>query len=270
MTVTNVDAGANANAVATDALYVYCVARGDGNCLMGPIGLDDRTVYTLTSGPLRAVVHNCPAQPYESQDPQVLQQWIIAHQEVVQAAANAFGAVLPMSFDMIVRPAQAGSAGDALIAWLDEKRDRFCRLLDRVEGKAEYGVQIFCDRQRMAASLVEDDQALGDMRDEAAAKPRGLAHILQQKLAKAVREGVEKQADAMAQDFYGRLRRCVDDVRVEKLRKDDSGMQMLLNLSCLMPDGAKELGRELDEIQDTPGVSVRFTGPWPPYSFVGA
>ena len=270
MTTTHVDADESTGAVAADALYVYCVARGDGNCLLGPIGLDAQTVYTLTSGPLRAVVHNCPSRPYESQDPQVLQKWIIAHQEVVQAAASAFGAVLPMSFDMIVHSATTGSAGDALIAWLDEKRDRFSRLLERVEGKAEYGVQVFCDRQHIAASLVEDDQSLRDMRDQAAAKPRGLAHVIQQKLAKAVREGVEKRADTLAQDFYARVRRCVDDVRVEKLRKDDSGMQMLLNLSCLMPDGAKDLGRELDEIEDTPGVSVRFTGPWPPYSFVGA
>jgi hypothetical protein len=269
MTATHVDAGANANAVAADALYVYCVARGDGNCLLGPIGINGQTVYTLTGGPIRAVVHNCPSRPYESQDPQVLQQWIIAHQEVVQAAARAFGAVLPMSFDMIVRRATTGSAGDALRAWLDEKRDRFSRLLDRLDGKAEYGVQVFCDCRQMAASLVEGDQALRDMRDEAAAKPRGLAHVIQQKLARAVREGVEKQADTLAQDFYTRLRRCVVDVRVEKLRKDDSGMQMLLNLSCLMPDGAKELGRELDAIQETSGVSVRFTGPWPPYSFVG-
>ena len=270
MTATQVGANANASAVADDALYVYCVARGGGNCLLGPIGLDGQTVYTLTSGPIRAVVHNCPSQPYESKDPQVLQQWIVAHQEVVQAAAGAFGGVLPMSFDMIIRRASSGSAGDALVSWLDEKRDRFCRLLDRVEGTAEYGVQIFCDRQLMAASLVEDDQAFRQMRDEAASKPRGLAHVLQQKLAKAVREGVEKQADALAQDFYARLRRCVDDVRVEKLKKDQGGEQMLLNLSCLMPNGAEELGRELDAIQETPGVSVRFTGPWPPYSFVGA
>ena len=44
---------------------------------------------------------------------------------------------------------------------------------------------------------------------------------------------------------------------------------MLLNLSCLMQEGSGDLGRVLDEIQQTKGISVRFTGPWPPYSFVG-
>jgi hypothetical protein len=30
----------------------------------------------------------------------------------------------------------------------------------------------------------------------------------------------------------------------------------------------KELGEELEKIEGKEGVEVRFTGPWPPYSFV--
>ena len=47
-------------------------------------------------------------------------------------------------------------------------------------------------------------------------------------------------------------------------------MLMLLNLSCLMGKGNPTLGNVLEEIQETEGISVRFTGPWPPYSFVNA
>ena len=76
-------------APAGEGLYVYCVARGDGNRLLGPIGLGGRTVYTLGSGDIRAVVHDCQAEPYQSQDPQVVQGWVVAHQNVVLAAAQA-------------------------------------------------------------------------------------------------------------------------------------------------------------------------------------
>jgi hypothetical protein len=113
------------------------------------------------------------------------------------------------------------------------------------------------------------DCELRNIQDEARGKPMGLAHILQQKLAKVARAKMEQQADLFAQDFYSRIRRCVDDVRVEKLRKDDDGQQMLLNISCLMPKNRGDLGLALDAIKGAPGVSVRFTGPWPPYSFVG-
>jgi hypothetical protein len=259
----------NPTAVAQDALYVYCIARGDDCCVLGPIGLNGRTVYTVGSGGIRAIVHNCPGQPYQSDDSQVLEGWVVAHQNVVRAATQAFGTVLPMAFDVIVRGGPGGGAGVALQGWLDEKRERFTQLLQRLAGKAEYGVQVLWDRQAVAASLVESDDELRNIQDEARVKPRGMAHLLQQKLARGVRAKMEAQADLLARDFYGRIRRCVDDVRVEKLKKDDGGQQMLLNLSCLMPDGGQDLGHALDEIQKTAGICVRFTGPWPPYSFVG-
>jgi hypothetical protein len=260
---------ANSAAVQEDGLYVYCVARGDGNRLLGPIGLDGQAVYTVRSGDLRAVVHGCPAEPYQSQDPQVVQGWVAAHQSVVLKAAEAFGTVLPMAFDMIVRGGPGGGAVEALSDWLNDRGDRFTRLLDRLAGKAEYGVQVFWDREEIAASLVQGEDELRAMRDEARSKPKGLAHLLGQKLARAVRAAMEKQADLFAQDFYTRIRRCVEDVRVDKLRKVDGGKQMLLNLSCLMREGSGELGRVLDDIQRIKGISVRFTGPWPAYSFVG-
>jgi len=56
---------------------------------------------------------------------------------------------------------------------------------------------------------------------------------------------------------------------VEKTKKVDKDRMMLLNLSCLV---AKEkidsLGEELEKINNMEGFSIRFTGPWPPYSFV--
>jgi hypothetical protein len=262
-------AQADSTAVATDGLYVYCVARCDEHRVLGPIGLDGQMVYTVCGGGIRAVVHACPAQPYKSQDPQTVERWVVAHQAVVLAATGAFGTVLPMAFDMIVRGGQTGDAALALKNWLDEKRERFGQLLDKLAGKAEFGVQVFWDREAIAASLLAEDCELRNIQDEARGKPKGLAHILQQKLAKVARAKMERHADLLAQDFYSRIRRCVDDVRVEKLRKDDDGRQMLLNISCLMREDRKELGLALDAIKETPGVSVRFTGPWPPYSFVG-
>jgi hypothetical protein len=259
---------AHSIAAKDEGLYVYCVTRGDGHYLFGPIGLDRQLVYTVGSGDIRAVVHNCQAEPYQSETPQVVEGWVVAHQNVVRAATEAFGTVLPMAFDMIVRGSPGGSAVAALEAWLDEKRDRYGRLLHRFAGKAEYGVQVFWDREAIASALVESDAALRRMRDEAQTKPKGLAHLLGQKLAKALRAAMEKQADLFAQDFYARIRRGVEDVRIDKLKKGDAGKQMLLNLSCLMQEGSGDLGCVLDEIHQTKSISVRFTGPWPPYSFV--
>ena len=81
---------------------------------------------------------------------------------------------------------------------------------------------------------------------------------------------METKADQCFKDFYSRIRKHVDDVRVEKAKQADQGWQMILNLSCLIcREAHTELGEELDKINQMDGFSVRFTGPWPPYSFVG-
>jgi len=49
----------------------------------------------------------------------------------------------------------------------------------------------------------------------------------------------------------------------------EKGKVILLNLSCLVAKGKVDsLGEELEKIDNMEGFSVRFTGPWPPYSFV--
>ncbi len=45
---------------------------------------------------------------------------------------------------------------------------------------------------------------------------------------------------------------------------------MVANLSCLVKKNRlPELGETLAIIQQHDGFTVDFTGPWPPYSFVG-
>lgn len=273
-----------------NGLYVYCVARGPGGYPFGPIGLDGADVYTLASvdgsvasvpgsdsADLCVVVQNCPYETCRSEQPDTIERWMLTHQGVVTAATQAFGTVLPMAFNMIVaatgRPTETPvplSAAENLMAWLDEKRDRFTGLLHKLAGKAEYGVQVFWDPKVITAAVVQRDPELLRIRDEARTKPQGLAYMLQQKLAKAARAALEAQADRHIKCYYAQVRECVEDIRVGPLKKGDNGGQMLLNLSCLMDRGSAALGRVLDEIQRTEGVWVRFTGPWPPYNFVSA
>ena len=44
---------------------------------------------------------------------------------------------------------------------------------------------------------------------------------------------------------------------------------MILNAVCLVPKGNVEaLGSKLGQLKKQ-GYTIRFTGPWPPYNFVG-
>lgn len=261
---------APAGTAGEDGLYVYCVACGRVSWLLGSIGLDHSLVYTVPSSGLCCVVHSCQAQPYQSEDPQAVRTWVMAHQRVVQAAEEAFGTVLPMAFNMIVQDDQDGTAPDNLRGWMSEKREDFRARLGRLGGKAEYGVQISWDRRAVAEGLVQSDPALAKMREQALDKSRGMAYMLQQRLAQATRSALEGQGNRYVENFYSQIRQCVDEVRVDKLKETNDGKQMLLNLSCLTAKDDGSLGQALDEIRRIDGISVRFTGPWPPYSFSAA
>ena len=93
---------------------------------------------------------------------------------------------------------------------------------------------------------------------------------MKQKLDGLICQRLEMAADAYFKEFFQQIRGCVGEIRVEKVRKEEPPRQMLANLSCLLPKGeTARLGGELDKIGKIDGFSVRFTGPWPPYSFVG-
>ena len=244
---------------------------GNPDVRLGPIGLDEQEVYLIAEAGLCAVVHDCPATPYQSADRPTLENWILTHQRVVQAAEQRFGGILPMTFNMIVhgsRPGREDTPAESLRAWLIENRDRFADLLDRLDGKAEYGVQILWDKAAVAKALVETDPALQALGSQIEGQPKGLAYMLGQKLAKATRAAIETWAQRTAGEFYERIRGVVDDVRVSTAGKGKDQRQALLALSCLMGRDATALGDTLDQIARTPGITVRFTGPWPAYSFV--
>jgi hypothetical protein len=155
-----------------------------------------------------------------------------------------------------------------LRGWLAENHDRFVDLLSRLDGKAEFGVQILWDKEAVARTLVATDPTLQALASQIAGKPKGLSYMLAQQLAKATRAAMEAWAQRTGGDYYEQIRRCVDDVRVSKPGKGKDKQPMLLALSCLMCKDDPSLGETLDRIAAAPGITVRFTGPWPPYSFV--
>ena len=257
--------------VKEEGRYLYCVAEAWEKVRLGEIGIESEEVYTLPYKDICAVVHNCPAQPYKSDDQEVVRTWVMTHQKVVEAAWERWGVVLPLSFDTIVKGETGDSVEQNLETWLEQEYQNLKMKMERVRGRAEYGVQVFWDLRLAAQDLTETSPEIKKLDEEIKTKPRGLAYMYRQKLENLIKKEMETKADECFKDFYLRIRKHADDVRVEKTKNAEPGWQMILNLSCLVyRDKCKELGEELDSINRLKGFSVRFSGPWPPYSFVGS
>lgn len=250
--------------------YLYCIADSSKAESLGKIGIEGNEVYSIPYDDLCAIVHNCPAKAYQSEDQEIVKAWVIAHQKVVDTAGQRFGTIIPIGFDTIVQGNAAVDPEENMKNWLKEDYENLTAKMEKVRGRAEYGVQVFWDPKVMAQKVSKKNHEIKKLDQEIKSKPKGLAYMYRQKLEDLLKKEMEKLADRYFRDFYEKIKPYADDLRVEKTKKtEDENTQMLLNLSCLLPkEGTKGLGEELEKIDALEGFSVRYTGPWPPYSFV--
>ncbi|MBC8522114.1 MAG: GvpL/GvpF family gas vesicle protein [Methanomicrobia archaeon] len=251
-------------------LYLYGIADANAQTELGEIGIEGTEVYTIPYKGLSAIVHNCPLEPYKSDDEEVVKGWVKTHQHVLDVAEDNFGTVIPFSFDMIIKPGDNATAEEAMKKWMSEEFDGLREKMAKIRGKKEYGVQIFYVPSVMSERIVEENEEVRKIKEEMKSKSPGVAYIYKQKLESAIKKEMESKMNSHFKDFYGRIKEHVEEISVEKTKKtDEKDMQMIMNLSCLIADDKyKELGAELEQIDNTEVFSVRFTGPWAAYSFV--
>lgn len=248
-----------------DGRYIYCITDGGQNISLGNIGIEKAEVYTISFCNLLAVVHNCEAKAYYSEDEDAVINWIIIHQQVVDEAWKRFGTALPITFNTIIK----GNTEDVR-AWLKQEYESLCKNIRRFRGKAEYGIQVFWDIDMIEGILVDRDTGLKGLQREMQSKTDGAAYMYKQKFEKRLKAEIEVEAELCFKKLYEQIKAHVEDIFVEKVKRKEGNTQMLMNLSCLVPkDSRSYVGEELKKISSINGLSVRFTGPWPPYSFVG-
>jgi predicted transcriptional regulator len=250
--------------------YVYGIAASKEAVRLGKIGIEGNEVYTIPYQDLCAIIHDCSPEPYQSKDEEVVKSWARAHQGVLDEAKERFSTTIPLGFDTILQPKDETIPPDRVVRdWLKEDYERLRTLMEKIEGKDEYGVQLFYEPAVVSKQISEQSEDVRKIKEEMATKSPGMAYMYRQKLEKAVKAEMEKLADEWFKEFYGRIKQHTEDIVAEKTKKVDKDKTMLLNLSCLVATkNVEKLGEELEKIDNTEGFSVRFTGPWPPYSFV--
>lgn len=252
--------------MSSTALYLYCIVpASDPLPALAASALDGGPVHAVRHQELAALAHACPPEPYQGSEEQV-RGWVAAHNAVIEEAWESADSVLPMSFDVIVAGDGGRSAEANLIGWLAEHYAALRGRLRALEGRAEVGVQVLWDLETLAGATAAD--ATGPV-----LRARGHAFFAEQQRRRQLRDSRERKADDDCRRYLGDLAALADDVQVNKPRqvKKRQTQQMMLNLSLLLRrDSIPRLGDYLETVSKEPAVEVRFTGPWPPYSFTGA
>jgi len=253
------------------ARYVYGIADKGIFESLGNIGIEAAEVYTIPCRDLCIVVHDCIAKPYQSDDDEVVKEWLFTQQEVLDVVVEKFGVVIPMSFDMIIEGKNGNSPEEEVKAWLEKSYDSFYEKILKFRNKQEYGVQIMVDTKVLSEKLLETDEELKNKRKSIDTKPQGIAYMEKELLKDLIKEKMEAMADQYFKEFYDMIKKCADDIVIGKSKIVGETKKMIMNLSCLVNvDKVKELGGVLENIEKDDAISVRFSGPWAPFSFVTA
>lgn len=252
--------------------YLYCLVRlaeADAVDEFSTAGIEDEPVSVHPVGEIGAVVHTCESL-YDSDDPQTIQQWLLAHQRVVDEAGKLFGTPIPFQFDTVL------TGGDeALSEWLASAAGRLEDELDALGGHWEYRIEV-THHESAHEEFVNEDSELSALRSKAEAADSGTAYLLEKQydkqLADRLREHRHQQARAVADRIANHVSaleslgsRQTRGVDLDVGQKDHDPIARFAVLAT--DEGVDGLGGELDEIAAEPGVEVRFTGPWPPYTF---
>ena len=250
--------------------YIYGVAVEDKEVRLGPIGIEGNEVYTIPYKDISAIVHNCSTKPYQSNNDEIVKNWVMTHESVLDAASKRLGIVIPLGFDTILQPKNDITSPEQVVnEWLKEDYDRLREVMRKIEGKDEYGVQVSYESKSIIKQISDQSEEIRRIKEEMSTKSPGMAYMYKQKLEKTIKTETEQLANVWFNDFYGRIKKHTDDIVVEKTKKLNNSKVMLLNLSCLVArDKVDSLGKELEAINNMNGFSVHFSGPWPPYSFV--
>jgi len=251
-----------------EARYLYSVARTGHIAQLGSIGIQENNVYIVPYKDIAAIVHACEAKPYRTEDKKLAEGWVLEHSYVIDQAMKMFGTVLPFSFDVIIK-----GDDDVVKEWLCRDYENLARELLRMQGTAEYSIQIYCDYDYLEKLVLANNQELCDLKNRIEKESKGKAYLQRRNLELKLKSLTYSETGRLADQFCSEIKPLVKELKTagrtswtpEKYRDK----KLLATYSCLVSDEAvKKLGEVLEEINGKEGFYVRFTGPWAPFSFV--
>lgn len=249
--------------------YVYCLVQtGDDPQPLSVRGVENNDITVIEEEDIGAVIHQCDGL-YDTDDLDQVKQWLLAHQRVVDAAGEAYGTPLPMRFDTIFE------GGDENVKqWILEHSHELQEELSGLAGRWEYRVHLFWTPSMYEARIEAEDDELQRLRQRQERSGAGKQFLLEKQYEKRLRELKQRRRSVLQSELEEAVAPEVEKVveqESQSVLQDNTVPDEKDRITCLavLAEEANEdnLGNRLDEFVDRDGIEIRFTGPWPPYTF---
>jgi hypothetical protein len=247
------------HAAPAEGIYVYCAVELSEPRTFGAIGIGGRgdEVYTIHHKDLAAVVSRTPLMVY---DP--TRENALAHEHVNEVVMIDNGLTpVPISFGTVFR------TENDIVEFLKDTYDALRDVLQKMQGKLEFGLKITWNREEVLADLERENEDIRRLKSEIVNNQHSSTYFARMQLGRLIEQALADRSNEYVAEVYEHLRETAIASRPSKT----IGEKMIMNAAFLVERGrADEFDQKVQEIghKHEGRLQFRYTGPWPPWSFV--
>jgi hypothetical protein len=258
-------------------LYLYGVVTSESPSPPPDLrGIDDAPVRLVPAGSLAAIVSDVGAVAYSQEaieagltDVRWAGERGVEHERVLTWFVDRTTVIPSAPFSL-----HAGE--ERVIERLDEHRPRLEEAARRLAGHREMGIRIWRHEEAFAAQLTEHSPPLRQLAGQMEAAAQGRRYLLGKKFEQLRAEESVRMTEQIVRQAAGELRSFAADARslpIPAAGPADRTRTLVLHAAYLVADAAsKDFEATVQQLAGThrqAGLEWEFTGPWPPYHFVG-
>jgi len=253
-------------------LYVYAIGRAghappeqveavDGSTSITAIEVDGLAAFYTA---VDAAEFSQPVIDARSKDVEWLGRIGYRHQSVMTALMRG-GTLIPL------RAFTLFASETTLRNHLRGERQKFSRILERLEGKEEWTLRIEFEPARWSDALVRRVGRLRELAGEVERAASGKAFLLRKKLDEEKKRASREAEQQVVAEVENAVMGTLECDTVAESRQERSGGFPQINVLIERDEGTRlaALRDDLTQRYEKDGVTVALTGPWPPYTFVG-
>lgn len=260
------------------AYYVYCIAESAAaeqlDAASFPVAIeDDAKLEWVTANDLAAL---SSAVPLDSYGEEALTEHLadaawtavraMRHETVVEYVAKR-ASVVPLRFGTIYLERSG------IERMLDGKGRELTRIIERLRGREEWGVNVYSDRATLLASITSVSPRLRELAQQAEAASPGQSYLMQKKIDALRVDEVRVALNRIVDEVENALSKHADDakrLRILKVEATEHG-ELKAKFAFLVKqaefDDFRGAAERLAEENLSAGVRLELTGPWPAYNF---
>jgi len=256
--------------------YVYGVVGSSLHTATAPAGIDGGPVSVIANNDFAALATSVSADDYApdrverlTADVDWVSQRATAHDRVLTWASDN-GPVIPFPMWTLFRDAKA------VKAMLAKRAQELKTTFARIAYGREFIVRVYVQPGVLKDHLGDHSDELKSLEADAARAAPGQKYLLERKIENLRRDASRDVATKVAGEVHDRLREAsMETVREQPVNSGAPREQgrAVLNASFLVaPAGVVEFQTALTGMvskYESSGFKFDFTGPWPPYHFVG-